>query len=265
MIISSSGASPRLISDPSPVPSEARRRGSKVYGHEHSLTPLPALRAGLPQEPPSRPFGSDSPQGGEKQGGAIGLPSLQPGQVASLVGPSGYGLTRLGLAMLSEHAGPIAYLDVRGWFNPLAAWEVGIDPDRLHIIRCDDILRWGRAAAALLDGVDAVYAEVPGGVKDAVIRKLGALARTRRTVLYLRPIQGTVPAGVAHLALEGQAVAWDGADRGHGKIEIRRSVVMASGKTMQGMPQTIEMEDDGSDTVRVVSGMGLAQPGLSTG
>jgi len=193
------------------------------------------------------------------------LPPLQPGQVASLVGPPGYGLTRLGLAMLSGHAGSIAYLDVRGWFNPLAAWEVGIDPDRLHIVRCDDILRWGRAVAALLEGVDAVYAEVPGGVKDAVIRKLGALARTRRTVLYLRPIQGRVPAGVAHLALEGQTVTWDGADRGHGKIETRRSVVTASGKAMRGISRTIEMEDDGSDTVRVVSGLGLAQPGDAAG
>ena len=193
------------------------------------------------------------------------LPSLLPGQVASLTGPPGYGLTRLGLAMLSEHVGPVAYLDVRGWFNPLAAWEVGIDPDRLHIVRCNDILRWGRAAAALLEGVDAVFAEVPGGVKDAAIRKLGALARNRRTVLYLRPIQGRVPAGVAQLALESQAVTWEGADRGHGKIERRRSVVTASGKTMRGITRTIEMEDDGSHTVRVVSGLGVAQPGIAAG
>lgn len=193
------------------------------------------------------------------------LPSLRPGQVASLVGPPGYGLTRLGLVMLSEHAGPVAYLDARGWFNPLAAWEVGIDPDRLLVVRCDDLLRWSRAAAALLEDVDAVFAEIPSGVKDAVIRKLGTLARNRRTVLYLRPIRGRVPSGVAHLAVEAQAVTWEGADRGHGRIEVRRSVVTASGKTMRGVTRTIEMEDDGSDTMRVVSGLGLAEPGVAIG
>ena len=190
---------------------------------------------------------------------------LLPGQVASLSGPPGYGLTRLGLTMLAEHSGPVAYLDVRGWFNPAAAWEVGIDPYRLHIVKCDDVLRWGRAVAALLEGVDAVFAEVPGGVKDAAIRKLGALARNRRTALYLRPIKGGVPSGVVHLSLEGRQVTWDGTDRGHGSLAVRRSLVAASGKTMRGISRTIEMEDDGSDTVRVVSGLGVAQPGEAAG
>lgn len=188
------------------------------------------------------------------------LPVLQPGQVASLVGPPGYGLTRLGLAMLAGHAGPVAYLDVRGWFNPIAAWEVGIEPDRLHVVRCDDVLRWSRAAAALLEGVEAVLAEVPGGVKDTAIRKLGALARTRRSMLYLRPLRGSLPAGVAQLSLEGRAVAWEGTDRGHGSLAVRRSVVAASGKTMRGITRTIEMEDDGSNAVRVVSRVVAAQP-----
>ena len=221
--------------------------GSQLNG----LAPLPALRAGLPQE------------GGAKTHDS--LPTLLPGQVASLVGPPGYGLTRLGLAMLAEHSGPVAYVDVRGWFNPLAAWEVGIDPDRLHVVKCDDILRWSRAAAALLEGVEAVFAEVPGGVRDAAIRKLGALARARRAVLYLRPLRGSLPAGVAQLSLESQAVSWDGADRGHGSIAVRRSVVTASGKSMRGTTRTIEMEDDGTDAVLVVSRVGAAQPRVAAG
>ncbi len=193
------------------------------------------------------------------------LPSLLPGQVASLTGPPGYGLTRLGLAMLAEHPGPVAYLDVRGWFSPLAAWEAGIEPDRLFIVRCDDILRWSRATAALLEGVDAVFAEVPGGVKDVAIRKLGALARTRRTALYLRPLRDRIPAGVTQLAVEGEAVSWEGTDRGHGSIATRRAVMAASGKAMQGITRRIEMEDDGSDTVRVVSGLVAAHPGYAAG
>ena len=119
--------------------------------------------------------------------------------------------------------------------------------------------------AALLEGVEAVFAEVPGGVKDAAIRKLGALARTRRAVLYLRPLRGSLPSGVAQLSLESQAVSWDGADRGHGSIAVRRSVVTASGKSMRGTTRTIEMEDDGTDAVLVVSRVGAAQPRVATG
>lgn len=167
--------------------------------------------------------------------------------------------------MLSEHPGPVAYVDVRGWFNPIAAWEVGIEPDRLHVVRCDDILRWSRAAAALLEGVEAVFAEVPGGVKDAAIRKLGALARSRRSVLYLRPLRGGLPAGVAQLSLEGRAVSWDGVERGHGSLAVRRSVVAASGKAMRGIARTLEMEDDGSNAVRVVPRVGAAQSGSFAG
>jgi len=173
----------------------------------------------------------------------------------------------MGLVMLARHVdeGSVAYLDVRGWLSPLAAWEVGIPPDRLVVARCDDGVRWGRTAAALLDGTRVVYAEVPGGVRDAAIRKLGALARNRRTPLVLRSLAGSLPAGIAHLVLEVKQVTWEGADRGHGRLQLRRSVVVASGKAMRGMSRTIEVEDDGTDAVRLVPGMGAAEVGRVAG
>lgn len=145
------------------------------------------------------------------------LPTVGPGQVAVLAGEPGLGMTRLGLVMLSGYTGgTVAYLDVRGWLSPVAAWEVGIEPDRLVIARCHEVVRWGRAAAALLDGATAVLAEVPAGVKDASIRKLAALARNRGTTLLLRPIGRAVPIGVAHLVLEAR-------DRVEGRCEWARS------------------------------------------
>jgi len=62
-----------------------------------------------------------------------GLLQLAPGRVVGLVGHPGLGLTRVGLAMLVKNAGksPIAYLDVRGWLCPVAAWELGVDPEQL--------------------------------------------------------------------------------------------------------------------------------------
>ena len=206
-------------------------------------------------------YGAERPDYGLTDSGLADLPSLGPGQVGVLAGDAGLGMTRLGLVLLSDHArtGSVAYLDVRGWLSPLAAWEVGIEPDRLVIARCRDVVRWGKAVAALLDGAAAVLAEVPAGAKDASIRKLAALARNRGTPLLLRPLDRAVPTGVAHLTLEARETSWSGAVDGHGRINRRRTLLMASGKAMRGMTRTIEMEDDGSNTLRVVSGVAAAE------
>ena len=191
---------------------------------------------------------------------AHGLPVVGPGQVAVLAGDPGLGMTRLGLVMLSGYTeGTVAYLDVRGWLSPVAAWEVGIEPDRLVIARCHEVVRWGRAVAALLDGATAVMAEIPVGAKDASIRKLAALARNRGTPLLLRPIDRPVPTGIAHLVLEARETAWEGTEEGHGRIGQRKTRITASGKVMKGMTRTIEMEDDGSNALRVVSGVAAAE------
>ena len=200
-------------------------------------------------------------------GGTSDLLSLPPGQVAGLVGLPGYGLTRIGLTMLAGHAhqGPVAYVDVRGWLCPSAAWEAGIPAERLVIIRCHDLVQWARIVATLLDGMRALYAEIPRGAKEAAVRKLAALARTRRTPLILRSLDGGLPSGVAHLRFEGRRVIWHGAERGHGHLTSRRALVVASGKTMRGMSREIEVEDHGADAVRLVSGLGVAERRRATG
>ena len=144
---------------------------------------------------------------------------LGPGQVAGLSGLPGSGLTRVGLSLIAPYAqqGVLAVLDVRGWVSPMAAWEMGIEPERLVVVRNNDIVRWGRIVATLLDGVGGVYAEVPPGVGDASLRKLGAKARTKRTPLVLRSLAGTIPRGIAHLHLAARSVEWDGVDAGHGQ------------------------------------------------
>ena len=195
------------------------------------------------------------------------LLEIAPGQVAGLVGPPGYGLTRLGLTMLAPHAsvGMVAVLDVRGWLSPLAAWELGIEPDRLIIVRCDDPVRWVRAASTLIDGVSGLYAEVPRGVKDTQLRTLGALARTRRTPMLLRPVRRDLPGGIAQLRLDAGEVTWEGTDLGHGRLTRRRVVLTASGKAMWGMEARIELEDDGTDAVHLVPRLATAAAGRTVG
>ncbi len=188
------------------------------------------------------------------------LLTLEPGRVVGLVGWPGGGLSRLGLAMLADPAqrGQVVCVDVRGWLCPSAAWEVGVPPEHLVVVRCEEPVLWARVVSGLLDGMTAVYAEVPPRIKDAQLRKLSAAARSRKIPLVLRPVSGELPSGVSYLDLRVQAVAWEGTDAGHGRLTRRRITLEASGKAVYGMTTTIEVVDDGTNPVRVVPGLGAA-------
>lgn len=192
---------------------------------------------------------------------------LEPGRIVGLVGHPGFGLTRVGLSLLAAQAGqsPIAYMDVRGWLCPVAAWESGVDPEQLVIVRCDDPVRWGRALTALLEGVGWIYAEVPRGVKEAQLRRIAGLVRARRSSLILRPVQGDLPGGVAFLHLQAREVEWAGTAAGHGRLTARSLSFTASGKATRGMTCQIDLEDNGTDTLRVVPGLAATPPGRAAG
>jgi hypothetical protein len=197
-------------------------------------------------------------------GTALAPPLLaEPGRVLGLEGPPGFGLTRLGLSLLADPAlrGPVAAVDVRGWLCPVAAWETGVPAERLVVVRCADRGLWPRVAAALVEGLAAVYAEVPTGVPEQARRRLGALARARRASLLLRPVAGSLPSGLAHLLLGAGEVHWEGPDAGHGRLRRRRLVLRAAGRGVQGVERSFEVDDDGSDAVRVVPGLAVASSG----
>ena len=180
---------------------------------------------------------------------------LQPGRIIEMVGVPGTGLTRLGLRLLADpsRVAPVVALDLRGWIAPEAAWEAGVVPEQLVIVRCDQPQVWPQVTAALLEGVRALYAEVPAGVKDQDLRRLAALARARGVAVAMRPLGGGLPGGVAYLRLRALGVTWEGADRGHGRLKRRRLMLEASGKGAAGVIRRFEVEDEGTDVVRVVS------------
>ena len=192
---------------------------------------------------------------------------LQPGRVTELVGVPGAGLTRLGLRLLAAHSrmAPVVVMDSRGWISPEAAWETGVLAERLIVVRCDDPGLWPKTAAALLQGVRAVYAEVPARVKEGDLRRLAALARARRVAVALRSMGRGLPGGVAYLRLRALGVTWEGADRGHGRLKRRRLVLEASGKGVAGMTRRLEVEVEGTDAVRVVSDVVVDQAGRAVG
>ena len=190
---------------------------------------------------------------------------LQPGRPVELTGHVGFGLTRLGYHMLAEpsRTAPVAILDVRGWASPLAAWEAGVQSP--VFVRCADPSVWSRVLAALLEGVRAVYAEVPKGVRDQDLRRLAALARARQGKIVLRPVAGGLPTGVGHLRLRAKEVHWDGPEHGHGRLRGRRLILEATGKGAAGMTRTIEVNDAGTHDLRVVSDLAVGQAGRAIG
>lgn len=185
-----------------------------------------------------------------------GLLDLQPGRIIELAGNPGTGLTRLGFRLLAPYSRemPVVALDTRGWISPGAAWETGVIAERLVVVRCSDAGLWVEVVASLLEGVRAIYAEVPARIRDNDLRRLAALARARRVAVAMRAMgQGKLPPGVAYLRLRAVGVTWEGADRGHGRLTRRRLVLEASGKGAAGMTRLFEVEDEGKDAMRVVS------------
>ena len=195
------------------------------------------------------------------------LLDLEPGRPVELLGPPGLGLTRIGYRMLVEtsRTAPVVALDVRGWMSPRAAWEVGVRQEHLVFVRCHDPKIWSQVAAALCEGVRAIYAEVPRGVSDRDLRRLGGLIRARRVRAAFRPLGSGLPVGVGHLRLRAVEVAWEGVDRGHGRLEERRLVLEASGKGAAGMIRRVMVEDAGEDAVRVVPGVVAGAAGRAVG
>jgi hypothetical protein len=197
----------------------------------------------------------------------IRLPELRPGHITELTGMPGAGLTRLGLRLLAPHSrrAPVVALDSRGWISPEAAWETGVLAERLIVVRCADVSLWPKVTAVLLEGVKAMYAEVPARVRESDLRRLVALTRARKVAVALRSMGGGLPQGMAFLRLRALGVTWEGANSGHGKLTRRRLLLEASGKGAAGTTRRFEVEDEGTDDVRVVSDVVVDQVGHAVG
>lgn len=191
-------------------------------------------------------------EGGHAHSGVF---DLHAGRITELVGIPGTGLTRLGLKLLAPHSRmtPVVAMDARGWISPEAAWESGVLAEHLIVVRCQDPILWPKVTAALLEGVRAMYVEVPARAKEGDLRRLAALARARRVAVAMRSTGDGLPGGVSFVRLRALGVTWEGADRGHGRLTRRRLVLEATGKGVAGMARRFEVEDEGADAVRVVS------------
>jgi hypothetical protein len=183
--------------------------------------------------------------------------ALSPGKIVGLEGPAGWGLTRLGLSLLAgpSQVGTVVVVDVRGWFSPIAAWEEGVMAHRLVVVRCVERRVWAQVTAAVLEGVAAVYAEVPSGVGESELRRLAALTRARKAGLALRPLRGQLPTGITHLRVRATGVVWEGPDHGHGRLGARRLSIELAGKSIPLQEIEIEDQQSASGVWRLASGV----------
>jgi hypothetical protein len=140
--------------------------------------------------------------------------------------------TSLALALVAGGSAAGAWVAAVGLpdLGVVAAAEAGVVLDRFALVPEVPRERWAAVVAACVDGMDAVVAAPPPGVRSDHARRLAARARERRTVLVLTG--GALPAWPhpADLRLTVEHSRWDGLDQGHGYLATRQVEVTATGR-----------------------------------
>jgi hypothetical protein len=164
------------------------------------------------------------PLGDLLHGGAV-----QRGTVVAVDGDPGAGATSvaLQLAAAATAAGEwAAAIELDASLGGLAAGEAGIALERFAVVRRVPPARWAAVAAALLDGISVVLAEVPAYARVGDTRRLLARARERGAVLVA---MGPWPAEAA-LRLRAEGSVWRDLDRGAGVLAERDQRVHVDGR-----------------------------------
>jgi hypothetical protein len=182
------------------------------------------------------------PEGGLRRGSTImvtGDPRARPG--ADPVGDPEAGVVSLALAMVAaaSAAGSWCAFAGVGDLGALAAHDLGVDLERLSLVPRPGVA-WAEVTAALLEGVDLVVLRPPFPPRPAMVRRLVARARDRRSVLVALPGRAGWPEP-PDLRLVVGPLRWDGAGTGEGYLRRRRLTVTAAGRRDAGRPRRSEL------------------------
>jgi hypothetical protein len=159
------------------------------------------------------------------------------------------GVVSVVLALLSaaSAAGSWCAFAGMGDLGAVAAHEAGLDLDRLCLVpRLGP--SWAEVTAALLDGVDLVVLRPPFPPRPAMVRRLVARARERRSVLVVLPGRAGWPEP-PDLRLVVAALRWDGAGTGDGYLRRRHLALTVAGRRAGGTPRRRDLwlpADDGA-------------------
>jgi len=192
------------------------RRDAEARARLHAVAARtrPFVAAGDRRLPVGGPIGALLPAGGVQRGSTIAVGGT-PG--------SGSTTVALTLAAAATSAGEWAAIvdpagsSGRGTIGARAAAEVGVELDRLAVVRCASADRWGAVVAALLDGITLVVAAVPPRLRFGDARRLVGRARERSAVLVAL---GDWPVEAAVRVHTGPGV-WRGLGAGSGLLEAR--------------------------------------------
>jgi hypothetical protein len=163
---------------------------------------------------------------------------VQRGTTIAIDGATGAGATTvaLTLAAAATAAGEwAALIDTDATLGARACAELGIELERLAVVRRVPPDRWGTVVAALLDGVALVVATVPPRLRASDARRLVARARERAAVLVAL---GPWPVEAA-LRLHADASTWTGLSAGSGLLRSRGLHVQVEGR---GAPARTEIQ-----------------------
>ena len=155
--------------------------------------------------------------------------AVQRGTVVAVDGDPGAGATSvaLQLAAAATAAGEwAAAIELDASLGGLAAGEAGIALERFAVVRRVPPARWAAVAAALLDGISVVLAEVPAYSRMGDTRRLLARARERGAVLVA---VGPWPAEAA-LRLRAEGSVWRELDPDVGVLTERDQHVHIDGR-----------------------------------
>lgn len=155
--------------------------------------------------------------------------AVQRGTVVAVDGDPGAGATSvaLQLAAAATAAGEwAAAIELDASLGGLAAGEAGIALERFAVVRRVPPARWAAVAAALLDGISVVLAEVPAYARMGDTRRLLARARERGAVLVA---VGPWPAEAA-LRLRAEGSVWRDLDPDVGVLGERDQRVHVDGR-----------------------------------
>lgn len=160
---------------------------------------------------------------------------LQRGSVVVLDGPPGRGTTSLALQLIAAATASgewSAFVDLDGTLGGVAAAGAGTSLDRMAVVRGVSADQWAAVAAALIDGVPVVAAEVPSRLRHSEARRLVARVRERDAVLLA---VGRWPVEAA-TTLRAEGGPWSGLGRGEGLLAGRDLTVAVEHR---GMARTV--------------------------
>lgn len=165
-------------------------------------------------------------------GGLLPDGALRRGSTVVVAGSTSLAL-RL-LAEVSRSGGWVALVGLPD-VGLLAAHQLGLALDRVALVP-EPGPEAPTAAAALLDGVDAVVVGPAAALTDGDRRRLSARARERSAVLL-----PTGPWPGAHVVLTAERSRWEGLGQGSGRLRSRALTVRRQGRGAAGRATVLDV------------------------